>query len=321
MANIFVARRIPSAGIELLAQAGHTVTVPENDAPFSPEELRTALSGKEYDALLPTHADHITKDIIASLPNLRIIANYAVGFDNIDREAARAQNIIVTNTPDVLTDAVAEHALALLFTCAKRIVEADRFMRENTNTPWGPLLFLTPQMKGKTLGLVGVGRIGGRVAELGACIGLRIVYFDVKRNDNLEHTTRAEYRASADDVLREADFVSLHVPLLDSTRHLINVQRLSLMKSTAILVNTSRGAVVDEAALIEALSKNAIRAAALDVFEQEPEFSPALRALSNVVLTPHMASGTEEARNAMSTLAAQSIIDFFAGRTPAHVVR
>lgn len=311
---------IPKEGIELLRGAGHDVDMSEKDGVLTREELIAVLKKKPYDAVLTTLNDQCTEDIVDAAPSVKIIANYAVGFDNIDVEVMKKRGIVVTNTPGVLTDAVAEHTAALMFAVAKRIPEADRYTRAGKYKGWGPMLMLGTQLGGMTLGLIGAGRIGSRVAEIASCMGMKIIYFDINRNDDIERRTGATYISEMEGVLKESDFVSLHVPLLDSTRHLIDKKRLSLMKPTACLINTSRGPVVDEAALVEALTKGTIRGAALDVFENEPHLAPGLADLENVVLTPHIASATESARASMSTTAARNIIDFFAGKIPENVV-
>jgi len=311
---------IPKEGIELLREAGHEVDVSEKDGVLTRDELIDALKKKPYDAVLTTLNDQCTKNIMDAAPTVRIVANYAVGFDNIDMELMRERGVTVTNTPGVLTDAVAEHTIALLFAIAKRIPEADRYTRAGKYRGWGPMLMLGVQLGGMTLGLIGAGRIGARVAEIASCMGMKVVYFDVSRNEDIERRTGATFMPQMENVLKEADFVSLHVPLLDSTRHLMDAKRLSLMKPTTYLINTSRGPVVDEDALVEALKKGTIRGAALDVFENEPTLAPGLTELENVVLTPHTASATESARASMSRMAAQNIIDFFAGKTPENVV-
>lgn len=311
---------IPEEGIELLREAGHDITVSEKDGVLTRNELLSALKEKPYDAVVTTLNDRCTEDIMEAAPTVKIIANYAVGFDNIDMEVMRERGVTVTNTPGVLTDAVAEHTVALMFAAAKRIPEADRYTRTGKYKGWGPMLMLGTQLGGMTLGLIGAGRIGSRVAEIASCMGMKILYFDTKRNDDIERRTGAAFMPRMENVLEEADFVSLHVPLLDSTRHLMNAERLSLMKPSACLINTSRGPVIDENALVDALKKGTIRAAALDVFENEPKLAPGLSELENVVLTPHIASATESARASMSMMAAQNIIDFFKGKTPQNVV-
>lgn len=318
MAKVFVARPIPEVGVEMLKEKHEVVINPENKV-LSKEELKSAVKG--VDAILSLLTDKIDEEVLESAGDqLKIIANYAVGFDNIDVEAAKQRNVLVTNTPGVLTEAVVEHAIALMFAAAKSIVEADKYIRSGKYKQWEPKGFLGPQLTGKTLAVVGLGRIGSMVAEV-AHNGLKmnILYHDVKRNEEFESKVDAKY-GELDEVLKQADVVSIHVPLLPATKHLINKEKLSLMKSSAILINTSRGPVVDEKALIEALSSKQIWAAGLDVFENEPQLSPGLSDLPNVVVTPHTASATFEARDAMSKIAAENILAALESQTPSNLV-
>ena len=318
MAKVFVARPIPEVGVEMLKEK-HEVVVNSENKVLSKEQLKEAVRG--VDAILSLLTDKIDGEILESAgTQLKIVANYAVGYDNIDIEAAKKKNIMVSNTPGVLTEAVAEHALALIFSAAKSIVEADKYTRSGKYTQWEPKGFLGPQLTGKKLAVIGLGRIGSMVAEV-AHLGLKmnILYHDVKRNEEFESKVDAKF-GELDEVLKEADVVSIHVPLLPETKHLINKEKLTLMKKSAILINTSRGPVVDEKALIEALSSKQIWAAGLDVFENEPELSPGLVELPNVVITPHTASATIEARDAMSKLAAENILAALDGQTPLNLV-
>ncbi|PIZ71976.1 MAG: D-glycerate dehydrogenase, partial [Candidatus Portnoybacteria bacterium CG_4_10_14_0_2_um_filter_44_20] len=270
---------------------------------------------KGADAVLALLTDKINAEFFdAAGPQLKIVANYAVGYDNIDLPEAKKRGIIVTNTPDVLTESVAEHAIALMFALAHRIVESDQFMRDGKYAGWAPMLFLGNDMAGKTVGLVGLGRIGSTVAKrLKQGFDMKIMYFDVHRNEDLEKEYGLVY-ADLETVLRKADFVSIHVPLLPATRHLIGEAQLKMMKKGAYLINTSRGPIVDEKALVEVLKNGVIRGAGLDVYEEEPKMAPGLAELDNVVITPHTASATEETRGAMSELAAKNIIEVLEGR-------
>lgn len=316
MSKIFITYKIPEAGEKLLRSAGHEVTVREEESLISREDLIAAL--KEYDAILPLLTDKIGAEELAEAGDqLKVIANYAVGYNNIDAKAAKEKGITVTNTPGVLTNAVAEHTITLLATAAQHIVEADKFVRAGKYIGWRPTLFLGTELKGKTLGIIGLGRIGIAVAKRAkAGFAMNIVYNDIKPNKEFEDEFNAEFHANIDDLIPLVDVISLHVPLLDSTRHLINESRLNAMKDSAILVNTSRGPVIDEPALVKALKENKIRAAALDVFEEEPKLAPGLTDLPNVILTPHIASATIETRDAMAELAAKNIIAVLAGETP-----
>jgi len=322
MAKIYVTRAIPEVGLTLLRTAGHDVVVSSKDGVLAKEELAAALTEHNPDAVLCLLTDKIDGEVFDAAPNAKIFANYAVGFDNVDLKAAESRSVAVTNTPGVLTDSVAEHAVALIFAVTKRIAEADRFTRAGKYVGWAPMLLLGSDLKGKTLGILGGGRIGSRVLEImGKGVGMKCIYYDIKRSEELEKATGAEFRASVEEVLKEADVVSIHVPLLDSTRHLMNTERFSMMKKSAYLINTSRGPVIDEPALVAALQSGTIRGAALDVYENEPALAPGLAELDNVILTPHTASATDETRSAMSEIAAQNIIAFLKGETPPNVVK
>lgn len=316
--KIFITRQIPDAGIKMLRDKGYEVGVGPEDPPTR-EELLKRING--VDAILSILTEKIDAEAMdAAGPQLKIVANYAVGFDNIDINEAKKRGIRASNTPGVLTEAVSEHTIALLFAIAERIVEADQFVRDGKFKFWGPKLLLGIDIKEKTLGIIGLGRIGVEVAKrMHDGFDLKIIYFDVKRNEELEKQYNIEYKP-LDDLLKESDFVSIHVPLLDNTRHLIDAAKLKLMKPSAVLINTSRGPVIDEAALVEALKNNVIAGAGLDVFEFEPKLTPGLVDLQNVILTPHIASATFETRNKMAEMAALNIIEVLEGRPPINPV-
>lgn len=320
--KIFVTRQIPQAGIKKLQDKGYEVTVSAKDGVITKEEFIAALKEGGYDAVLCLLTDKVDAEVLAAGgPQCKIFANYAVGFDNIDIPAAKAANILVSNTPGVLTDTVAEHAFTLMLSIAHRISEADRFTRAGKYAGWAPMLLLGSDLSKKTVGILGIGRIGSRVAHCAAHgFDAKIIYHDIKRNEAFETEFAAEYKASVEDLLKDADFVSIHVPLLDSTRHLINAERLRMMKPSSYLVNTSRGPVVDEVALVEALKNGIIKGAALDVFENEPMLAPGLTELDNVILTPHLASATEETRSKMAEMAADNIIAALEGHEPPNLV-
>lgn len=320
--NIFMTRRIPSRAEEMLREAGYEVTVSQKDGVLTREELKSALAEKEYDAVASLLTDAVDADIISAMPaSVKIIANYAVGFNNIDVPTAHARGMVVTNTPDVLTATVAEHTVALILTLASRIAEGDRFIREGKFVGWEPMLLLGTDLKGKTLGLVGAGRIGSEVAGiLHRGFGMDVLYSDVKQNEALEALCGAKFCATHEEVLAVADVVSIHVPLLPTTKHLINAERLATMKKHALLVNTSRGPVVDENALVDALKAGTIRGAALDVFEFEPKVTQGLLELPNVVVNPHLASATEETRTKMAEMVATNIIEVLEGRTAPNAI-
>ena len=317
MAKIFVTRKIPNSGIKLLKKH-HTVKVFPKERVISKKEL---LKGVKWcDALLCLLTDKIDAEIINANSNLKIIANYAVGYDNIDINAASAKNIPVTNTPGVLTDAVAEYTLSLILSLTRRIPEADSFTRAGKYKGWEPMLLLGPQLKGKTVGIIGFVRIGFAVAQmLAKGMGVNIIYSDTRRHPKFEKKYGAKY-ATISSLLKKADVVSLHVPLLPSTKHLIGASQFKMMKKTAYLINTSRGPVVDEKALVKALKRKQIAGAALDVFEYEPKLVAGLAKLRNVIVTPHIASATLEARSAMSQLAAKNILTRLANKVPPNIL-
>ena len=321
--KIFITKKIPSKGIEMLRERGYDVTVNAYDRTLSKDELITELSKGRYDAVLCLLTDAIDDAVLAAAgETCKIFANYAVGFDNIDLKAALARNILITNTPGVLTDTVAEHAFALLLALAHRIPESDRFTKEGKYKGWEPMLLLGRDVSRKVLGIVGLGRIGSRVAYYAAKgFEMKILYYDVHRSEEFEKEYHAEFRENIDDLFSESDAISIHVPLLPTTHHLVNEARLKRMKPTALLINTSRGPVIDEKALLQALENNVIRGAALDVFEYEPAITPGLEKLDNVILTPHTASATEETRQAMSECAAHNIIEALEGRNPPNLVK
>lgn len=321
--KIFVTRQIPDRGIHLLREKGHTVIISPLDRVLTKGELIQYLQQDRYDAVLCLLTDKIDADVLdATGKQCKIFANYAVGFDNVDVKAAAERGIVVTNTPGVLTDSVAEHTFTLMLATAHRVAESDRFTRAGNYKGWEPMLLLGTDVSKKILGIIGLGRIGSRVAHHAVKgFGMKVLYHDVKRSEEFENEFRAQFKENVDDIFREADFISLHIPLLPTTRHLVDSRHLGLMKKTAYLINTSRGPVVDEQALVAALRAGTIRGAALDVFENEPALASGLAELENVILTPHTASATEETRQAMSELAAKNIVEALEGRVPPNAVK
>ncbi|MCX7705350.1 MAG: D-glycerate dehydrogenase [bacterium] len=314
---VFITRKIPFPAIELLEKSCD-VEINLEDRVLEKKELLEKVKGK--DAVLCLLTDVIDDEVFqAAGPQCKIFANYAVGYNNIDVAAATKRKIIVTNTPGVLTDATADLAWALLFSVARRIVEADKFTREGKFKGWAPELFLGMEITGKTIGIIGAGRIGANFAKKATAFSMKILYHDVKRNFELEKDVGAQF-VNLEILLKESDFISIHVPLLPETRHLIGEKEFSMMKKTAILINTSRGAVVDEKALVDALKNKRIWGAGLDVYENEPEIEPELPSLNNVVLLPHIASATIETRTKMALMAAENIIAFFKGDVPPNIV-
>lgn len=317
--RVYLTRPIPEAGIEMLKQAFPLFAMnPEEEYVLPREALIEKIRG--VDGIVSLLTDQIDAGMMdAAGPQLKVIANYAVGYDNIDLAAATARGILVTNTPGVLTDATADFAWALLMTVARRIPEAERYTRALKYKAWGPLLMLGGDLVGRTLGIVGAGRIGATLALRSAGWNMRVLYTDEFRNREIEEKINAR-QVDFETLLAEADYISLHVPLLPSTHHLINAQTLKKMKSTAYLINTSRGPVIDEAALANALKKGEIAGAGLDVYEEEPAIHPDLLTLENVVLAPHIASATRETREKMATMAASNTIESLSGHRPANLV-
>ena len=314
--TVVVTRRLPAPVEQRLAQE-FDARVNQDDHSFTTAELGEALRGA--DALVPTVSDRITAQTLAVEPlRARILANFGVGFNHIDVAAAKARGLVVTNTPDVLTDDTADDAIMLMLMVARRAGEGERHVRSGTWTGWRPTHMLGTKVSGKTLGLIGLGRIGRAVARRAhQGFGMRVVFHDpYPPPANVVADLAAEPKATVEDVLREADFVSLHSPATPETRHLMNAERLALMRPTAFLINTARGDIVDEAALVAALERGQIAGAALDVYEKEPHVTPALLTMENVVLLPHLGSATQETRVAMGMRALDNLAAFFAGSAP-----
>jgi glyoxylate reductase len=284
----------------------------DSDQPLPKAELIRRLKGK--DGLICHIISAVDEEVFAAAPGLRVVSNVAVGFNNIDVAAARRHGVVVTNTPDVLTETTADFAWALLMAAARRVVEADQFARSGQWTRWQWDLLWGNDVHGKTLGIIGFGRIGRAVARRALGFGMRVLYHDAVRADaGAERELNATY-AEPDTLLRESDFVSLHTLYIPETRHLINERNLRLMKRTAILVNTARGPIVDEAALVKALTEGWIAGAGLDVFEDEPKIHPGLLPLKNVTLAPHIASASLDTRLAMATLAVRNCLAVLDGK-------
>lgn len=315
--KILVTRKIPGDHIQKLIDAGHNVTVSDFDRPLTAGELVEKIKG--VDAVLSLLNDKIDGEVMdAAGPELKIISNYAVGFDNINLKDATGRGIIVTNTPcDEVNIAVAEHSIALLLNLARRITEADKAVREGAYKGWEPDIFLGKNIKGKTLGVIGLGRIGTMVALRAKGFDMTILYNKSKPDSEAE---KQGFKFSPlDDLLANSDFISIHVPLTDDTRHMINDNTLAKIKKGAFLINTSRGPVVDEHALVAALRSGQLGGAALDVFDNEPNLNPELIGLSNVILTPHIASATWEAREKMGELAVSAILDLESEKMPQNI--
>ncbi|PYO67857.1 MAG: D-glycerate dehydrogenase [Gemmatimonadetes bacterium] len=314
--TVVVTRRLPAPVEEQLAREFQARLNPD-DHPFTPAELQEAL--RSADGVVPTVSDRVSADTLSVEPlRARILANFGVGFNHIDVSAAQARGLVVTNTPDVLTDDTADEAIMLMLMVARRAGEGERHVRTGAWTGWRPTHMLGTRLSGKVLGLIGMGRIGRAVAKRAHHgFAMRVMFHD-PYPPPAEVVTElgAERQRSVEDVLREADFVSIHSPATPDTRHLINAARLALMRPTAFLINTARGDIVDEAALVTALERGQIAGAALDVYEQEPRVTPGLLKLDNVVLLPHLGSATQETRVAMGMRALDNLKAFFAGATP-----
>lgn len=311
---VLVARRLPAPAMERIAERCE-VTLHEGPDAIPRDRLLNDIEGKVGAVTLLT--DRVDDEFLdAAGKQLVIVANYAVGFDNVDVPACTARGVLVSNTPDVLTETTADTAWALMMAAGRRIPEGDRFLRSRTPWIWGPEFMLGRDVNGRVLGIVGFGRIGHAMARRARGFGMKVIYYDVYRpSPELEKELGAEFR-ELDELLAEADFVTLHTNLTEETRHLINEQRLATMKPTAVLVNTSRGPVIDEAALAKALREGVIFAAGLDVFEREPEVHPELLELDNAVVIPHLGSATVDTRIAMGLLAADNLIAALEGKRP-----
>ncbi len=315
--KVFVTRRIPEPGLDMLREKCDIEVNPE-DRVLTKEEIIEGIKGK--DALLCLLTDPIDGEIMDANLDLKVISNYAVGFNNIDVDAATERGIPVTNTPGVLTDTTADFAWSLLMSTARRVAEGDKFTRAGKYKGWGPMLLLGCDVYGKTLGIIGLGRIGQAVAKRASGFDMRVVYFDEYRlSEEKEKELGVEYMAF-EEVLKVANFVSIHVPLMDSTFHLFSTAEFDAMKDNAILINTSRGPVVDEKALVEALKAKKIAGAGLDVYEDEPLLAPGLAELDNAVLAPHIASATVETRTKMATMAAANVLAALEGKVPPNIV-
>ncbi len=313
--NIYVTREIPEGGLKLLREKFGEFEMNTEDRVLERDELLAKVKGR--DGVLSLLTDKIDAAVFdAAGPQCKIFSNYAVGFNNIDVGEASLRGILITNTPGVLTEATADLAITLLFAAARRIVEADAFTRAGKFKGWGPLLMVGQDVTGKTLGIVGAGRIGANVAlKMGKGFGMKILYADKFANPELEKEVGAE-KVELETLLKQSDFISLHVNLTPETTHMISAPQFAIMKLNCVLVNTSRGPVVDEKALVQALKEKKIFAAGLDVFEDEPALAPGLIELPNVVIPPHIASATFWTRTRMAEMAAKNLIDALEGRMP-----
>src|SRR5215211_6337648 len=318
MPAVLVTRGVPEPVREHLSGRCE-LEVWEGEGVMPRAELLERVAGKG--GLLAMLTDWVDAELLeAAGPGLRVVANYAVGFDNLDLEACTARGVLAANTPDVVTEATADLAWALLLAAARRVAEGDRFLRVGKPWIWGPEFFLGFEVHGKTLGVIGLGRIGQAVARRAAGFGMPVLYTARRRLDRDREAALGVAWRELDELLAEADFVSIHTGLSPATRHLIGPERLARMKPTAVLVNTARGPIVDEAALAAALAAGRLGAAGLDVFEREPEVHPGLLALDNVTIVPHLGTATVETRVAMGMAAATNLVAALDGRRPPNLL-
>lgn len=309
--NIYMTRPIHDAGMKLLRDKGYGITTGSAGEAPKHEDILKALQAKPYDAVITFLTDTVDQTLFDACPTAKLFANYSVGFNNVRLEDAQAQGVTITNTPGCAGNAVAEHAVALMLALTARVPEGDRFMRAKRYTGWQPDLLVGTDLSGKTVGLIGLGDIGTKVARMvSKGFDCKVLYTDMKKNDVLEAECGAEM-TTKETLLEKSDIVSLHVPLMPATAHLINEEAISRMKKTAIVINTARGPVIDETALTNALKEGRIAGAGLDVYEHEPEINGELLGLENVVLTPHIASARESVRIRMAETVANNIISFF----------
>ena len=312
-ANVYITRMIPQETIDELKKL-HDVEVNELDRALTREELLKAVKGR--DAIISLLTDTIDGDVLDSAgPHCKIVANYAVGFNNFDLKAATERGVVMTNTPGVLDDATATHAWALLLTTARRISESERYVRDVKWEGWAPMAFIGQDVDGKTLGVAGLGRIGKKFAKKGIAFDMDIIYTNEHRDLAFEKEFNARF-VDKETLLKESDYLSLHLPLLADTKHYIGEKELGKMKPTAILINAARGPLIDEKALVQALKNKVIFAAGLDVFEDEPKLAPGLVELENAVIVPHIASATIQTRLAMGKIAINNVISVLNGEAP-----
>ncbi len=311
--KVFVTREISDKAIDLLKKQKFNVSVYKKDKAIPPKELLKNI--KDADGIVSLLTEKFDKKLIDKIPNCKIIANVAVGYNNIDTNYAKEKNIVVTNTPDVLTDSTADLTVSLILACARRLPEGEKMMREKRFKGWKPKLLLGVELKDKIVGILGAGRIGTETAIRIKAFKTKIIYCDKNINSELEEKTGAE-KVSLDELLKNADIISVHLPLNNETFHLLNKKKLKLLKKAAIIVNTSRGEIIDEPELIKLLKKKKIFSAGFDVYENEPNISSSLIKLKNVVLLPHIGSATEEARTGMAEIAIQNVIEVLNGRKP-----
>ena len=306
--KVFVTKEIPEVGINYLKNKGFEIYIRKEKGIIPDTELIQAL--KEYDGIISMLSDNLTEETLKHAEKVKVIANYAVGYNNIDVDYAKSKGIVVTNTPDVLTYATAELAFGLMLASSRRLVEADKFTREGKFIGWEPMLFLGKTLDGATVGIVGMGRIGRKFAEMLQGFNVNIIYYSKTKKD-------LPYRfVDFETLLKESDFISLHLPLTKESRHMITKNEFEKMKDGVVFINTARGAIVKEKDLVDALKSGKVAYAGLDVYEFEPEITEELKRMDNVVILPHIGSATEKARNEMSMLVAKNIVAVLKGEKP-----
>ena len=309
--KVFITRELPEIAFRMLKQNKISFDYYTKDQPIPRKLLLQKV--KSCEALISLLTEKIDREVIDQMPNCKIIANYAVGYNNIDIDYAKKKNIIVTNTPDVLTESTADLTMALVLSCARRLSEGERLLRAKKFKGWKPKLLLGMELKDKTFGILGAGRIGSAVAKRAKSFGTNIIYVDSNRNQKLEKETKAK-KVDLRYLLKNADILSVHLPLNDQTYHFLNQERLNQLKRNSILINTTRGEIVDEKALIRLLKSNKLMAVGLDVFENEPNVNPELLKFPNVLILPHLGSATNEARNGMAELAVKNVLNVLNGK-------
>ncbi len=311
--KVLITRDIPETAENLLIKNGFDVKVFHTENPPSFKEFVEL--GKDVTAIIPVLSDNIDKKFLSKFPNLKIIANYAVGYNNIDLVEAKKRNIVVTNTPDILTDATADLAMGLVIAASRNFGIGERIVRDGKFTGWSPKMLLGPQLKGAVFGIIGAGRIGQATAKRAAAFGAKIVYYSRKRKPEFEENLAAK-KVSLNKLLSSSDFISIHVPLTDKTYHMLNAENMQRLKKGVVIVNTARGEIMDENVLIKLLKNGTVFAAGLDVYEKEPKVKKAFLKLENVVLLPHLGTATFETRSAMAKLAALNVINVLKGKAP-----
>lgn len=311
--KVFITRELPEIAFNLLNENRIKFDYYKKDQPIPRKLLLQNV--KDCNALISLLTEKIDKKVIDQMPKCRIIANYAVGYNNIDIDYAKKKKIIVTNTPDVLTESTADLTMALVLACARRLSEGEKLIREGKFKGWKPKLLLGMELKGKTFGILGAGRIGSAVARRAKSFGTNIIYFDSNRNQKLKKETDAK-KVSLKYLLQNSDILSVHLPLNAETYHFMDREKLNQLKKNSILINTTRGEIIDEKALISILRRNKLLSVGLDVFENEPNLNPQLLKFSNVIILPHLGSATFEARNSMAELAVKNVINILKGKKP-----